>query len=282
MFTPFAFMAEAAAAGYDPDAQAFFDAVEGGGDTLTTTEKDGTNQLVLDMKSLGVWSRLYAFYPLVGSTSTSCKWNLKDPRDLDAAFRLTYTAVGNLTFNTKGWKQDSSTDGGAFSQFKPSDFSATISANISMGMGIYDKGVLSGNGMYDMAMYDGSNENAVIGAGFQSSLNNSYFSLDNAFKSRALAGDEAESFWQLDRASDNPSNGILYRNGASWLASSTGQVFPNRAGGIGLGINNRSGYNYSSNRGYNCFFISQGLGATTSVSFNTAIQTWLTALGKQP
>jgi hypothetical protein len=33
-----------------------------------------------------------ALYPVVGGTATSHKWNLKDPRDLDAAFRLTFTA----------------------------------------------------------------------------------------------------------------------------------------------------------------------------------------------
>jgi hypothetical protein len=39
--------------GYDPDAQAFFDRVTTAGGTLTTTEQNATNQLVLDMKSCG-------------------------------------------------------------------------------------------------------------------------------------------------------------------------------------------------------------------------------------
>jgi hypothetical protein len=33
-----------------------------------------------------------AIYPFVGGTAASHKFNLKDPRDLDAAFRLTFTA----------------------------------------------------------------------------------------------------------------------------------------------------------------------------------------------
>ena len=102
MFAPFiwgATNASGSAGGdaYDTDAQAFFTAVEGGGDTLTTTEKDATNQLVLDLKSDGIWTGMYAIYPFVGATSTSTKWNLKDPRDLDAAYRVSWTGTANFT-----------------------------------------------------------------------------------------------------------------------------------------------------------------------------------------
>jgi len=44
--------------GFDPDAQAFFTAVTGGGDTLTTTEENAINQLVLDLKSANIWTSL--------------------------------------------------------------------------------------------------------------------------------------------------------------------------------------------------------------------------------
>ena len=56
----------AAAGGYDADAQAFFDRVTTAGGTLTTTEKNATNQLVLDMKSAGIWTSMKAIYPMVG------------------------------------------------------------------------------------------------------------------------------------------------------------------------------------------------------------------------
>ncbi len=95
---------------YDTDAQAFFTAVEGGGDTLTTTEKDATNQFVLDLKSAGVWTAMDLIYPFVGGTSTSTKWNLKDPQDTDAAFRITWQNPGNGTFSADGVKGD----GGSF------------------------------------------------------------------------------------------------------------------------------------------------------------------------
>lgn len=51
-------------------------------------QKTAINQLVLDLKGYSIWSKMSAIYPLVGGTDFTHKWNLKDPRDLDAAFRL--------------------------------------------------------------------------------------------------------------------------------------------------------------------------------------------------
>jgi hypothetical protein len=63
--------------GFDPDAQAFFDRVTAAGGTLTTTEKNATNQLVLDMKTAGIWSSMKAIYPMVGASAAACAQNLK-------------------------------------------------------------------------------------------------------------------------------------------------------------------------------------------------------------
>lgn len=83
--------------GFDPDAQAAITAI--GADA---TIGGYLNQLVLDLKGQGnttngtdVWSKCYAIYPFSPTdvstiTSDSTKWNIKDPRDLDAAFRITW------------------------------------------------------------------------------------------------------------------------------------------------------------------------------------------------
>ena len=63
--------------GFDADAQAFFARVTAAGGTLTTTEKNATNQLVLDMKSAGIWSAMKAIYPMVGASAAACAQNLK-------------------------------------------------------------------------------------------------------------------------------------------------------------------------------------------------------------
>jgi len=62
---------------YDADAQAFFDRVTTAGGTLTTTEKNATKQLLLDMKSAGIWTAMRAVYPMVGASAAACAQNLK-------------------------------------------------------------------------------------------------------------------------------------------------------------------------------------------------------------
>jgi hypothetical protein len=63
--------------GFDPDAQAFFDRVTTAGGTLSETEKNATNTLVLDMKSADIWSSMKAIYPMVGSSAAACAQNLR-------------------------------------------------------------------------------------------------------------------------------------------------------------------------------------------------------------
>ena len=46
--------------------------------------------LVNSLKASGVWPRLNALYPMVGGTERAHAYNLKDPRDADSAFRLTF------------------------------------------------------------------------------------------------------------------------------------------------------------------------------------------------
>ena len=85
---------------YDPSAQLFFNAITASGGTLTNTEKSAVNTLVIDLKGYGLWTKMDALYPFVGSGSTEQKYNLKDPQDLDASYRLGFSA--GWTFNVSG------------------------------------------------------------------------------------------------------------------------------------------------------------------------------------
>jgi hypothetical protein len=79
----------------DPDASAFLTAAGITSPTITSA----INTLVLSFKSAGVWTKMRAIYPLVGGTATTHKFNLKDPRDLNAAFRLQFLGGVNHTSN---------------------------------------------------------------------------------------------------------------------------------------------------------------------------------------
>jgi len=86
----------ASGAAVDPDAQAFITAAS----ITNPTQQSAINTLVTDLKGYSIWSKMKALYPFVGGTAAQHKWNLKDPRDLDAAFRLVFS--GGWTHSSTG------------------------------------------------------------------------------------------------------------------------------------------------------------------------------------
>lgn len=82
----------------DPDAKAFINAAG-----LTTLDQiNAINNLVISLKDAGIWVKMDAAYPFIGGTASSCKFNLKDPVDSDAAYRITFS--GSWTINSSGVK----------------------------------------------------------------------------------------------------------------------------------------------------------------------------------
>ena len=81
---------------FDADAQAFITAAG----ITDNTQKSAVNKLTVDTKAAGIWVKSKAIYPFVGGTASSHKWNLKDPQDTNAAFRLTFT--GGWTHSSTG------------------------------------------------------------------------------------------------------------------------------------------------------------------------------------
>jgi hypothetical protein len=91
--------------GPDPDAVAFLTAAGITDPTITL----GIDTLVKDLKGYGIWTKLKAIYPFVGGTATTHKFNLKNPADTNAAFRLvfsggwTHSATGALPNGTNAF-----------------------------------------------------------------------------------------------------------------------------------------------------------------------------------
>ena len=94
-----------AGGGTDADALAFITAAG----ITDATQQSAINTLVTSLKTYGVWTKMKAIYPFVGGTASAHKFNLKDPRDLDAAFRLvfsggwTHSSTGALPNGTNGY-----------------------------------------------------------------------------------------------------------------------------------------------------------------------------------
>jgi hypothetical protein len=82
----------------DTDVLAFITAAS----ITDATQKSAINKLVTDLKSASIWTKMKAIYPFVGGTASQHKFNLKDSRDLDAAYRLNF--VNGWTHSSTGAK----------------------------------------------------------------------------------------------------------------------------------------------------------------------------------
>jgi len=82
---------------YDTDALAYFTA-----NTAITNDadKNAINTFYLGLKSDGIYTKIKAMYLPIWGSAASSKWNLVNPVDSDAAFRLTFTT--GWTFSSSG------------------------------------------------------------------------------------------------------------------------------------------------------------------------------------
>jgi hypothetical protein len=129
---------------FDADAQAFFDRVTTAGGSLSTTEQDAVNQLVLDLKANSLWTPMKAIYPMVGASAAACAQNLKSSS-------FTGTFNGGWTFASTGVKPNGTTGymstGANASQFTEnsqhfSNYSRqlTNTGKVELGLVSYDSG----------------------------------------------------------------------------------------------------------------------------------------------
>jgi hypothetical protein len=81
---------------YDTDALHFFDSAA----ISDTISRNALNNFIKALKDSSLWSKFIAVYPMVGGSSISAMYNLKDPRNSDDAFRLTFN--GSPLFSQAG------------------------------------------------------------------------------------------------------------------------------------------------------------------------------------
>jgi len=106
----------------DPDAQAFITAAG----ITNSTQQTAINTLVVSLKANGLWTKMSALYPMVGGSAFSHKFNLKNPLDTNAAFRLSF--IGGWTHSANG-ALPNGTNGYADTFYNPSINLTNINSN---------------------------------------------------------------------------------------------------------------------------------------------------------
>lgn len=244
----------------DPDAQAFITAAS----ITDPTQQGAINTLVTDLKGYSIWTKFKAIYPIVGGTAASHKWNLKDPRDLDAAFRLTFAT---------GWTHSSTgmTPSNAFADtfLTPLTSLGLDNAHISY----YSRTNVVGQLQIDMGSIDGSGQiYAIFNYNTQRfvAINNSGFLVPLLANTTGLLIENRRNSTQIQS----------YKSGSLVNTASIGSVIlGNRK--IYLGAANNAGSPLG-NSTKQCAFASIGDGLTDAeaANFYTAVQAYQVSLSR--
>ena len=264
---PFSFI-KSVGSSLDPDAEAFLTAI---GNTSPTIES-AINTMVVDLKSYGLWTKLLVIYPFVGGTATSNKYNLKDPRDLDVAFRLTFN--GGIT-QTNGFNPNG-TNGYAQTYYIPNNNVTLNNEHISIYSNTNNT-PSAGDNVDIGTIGDGLEYSSLLGlrgtSGTISRFN--YETITASDTTRA-------GFFVVEKSSANSPK--IYKNGTLQLNGTSGG---NGLSSYGVLIGTTSLFGSSpygdgySNQNYCFVSMGSGLTATDNTNLYTAVQACQTTLGRQ-
>lgn len=252
----------------DSDAAAFISAAG----ITNCTQKVAIDNLVISLKSNGLWTKMKAIYPFVGGTAFSHKWNLKDPRDLDAAFRLAY--IGTQIHNANGYTTNGIPNDCANSFLNPiTDLASLDSAHMS----IYSRTDITSTSNADFGC--ASNTNIRFMMEMRHSDGRIYNDMYGATVNRMSAATaNSLGLFVGNRTSSTVAN--TWRNSTKLTTDSTTRTtsppsIPMYVGGV-------NGFGAASNARTYCFAtIGDGLTDADVANLYTIIQAYETALGRQ-
>jgi hypothetical protein len=245
----------------DPDAQAFITAAA----ITDPTQQGAINTLVTDLKGYSIWTKFKAIYPIVGGSASSHKFNLKDPRDLDAAFRLNFAT---------GWTHSST-------GMTPSNAWANTFLNANS--------ILTQNSTH-ISYYSRTNSNGSevemggLSGGAQLLLeirtsNITYFVVNQGGGYPTYSDTDSRAFYVGNRTASNVING--WKNGVKVANNTTASTTPPNFN-LYLGAYNNGGGTPLSPTTKQCAFasIGDGLTDTEAANFYTAVQAYQVALSR--
>jgi hypothetical protein len=251
--------------GLDPDAQAFLSAAGITDATITTA----IDTLVIQLKAIGVWAKLKAIYPFVGGTATTHKFNLKNPADTNAAFRLSF--VGGWTHSANG--------------ALPNGTNAYADTFLNQLL----------NGQQDSAhisYYSRTTSNGLeieIGSTTNNFANGSlieirtsgitYYKVNTTSNYMTYTDPDAKGFYMANRTLSNLTN--AWKNGIKESQASTASNTPAN-NNVYLGaVNNVSTPQFFTTKECALASIGDGLTDTEAANYYTAVQSFQTTLNRQ-
>jgi hypothetical protein len=236
------------------------------------TQQSAIRQLVADLKSNSLWSKMVAIYPFVGAAASPHSYNLKDP----TLYQITWH--GTVTHNANGITPNGTTGYGdtglngntnlSLNDFSCGVYSRTASTAVSAELGS------SGSSSSYCEMYVRYTDNKM------------YCEMYSSPGISELSGTVTNSqglFTGTRRGTNNATDLEIYRNATSIANGSAGTAtgtIPNKNLYIGAS-NNISGAAEFSARNLAFAFYGKGLTDTDVSNLYTLVQTYQTTLSRQ-
>lgn len=250
---------------YDADAQAFITATG----ITDLTQKNAINQFVLDLKGYSIWTKFSALYPFVGGTATTHKYNLKNPLDTDAAFRLVFnggwihSANGALPNGTNAYANTFLVPNTSLA-LNSAHISFYSRTNIASGLDVGSGGAGFVGGIYILNRWSTDLRNYTNVHGNTSVIELTGWS-------------RGDGFFTLRR--NNSTQIINSRNGVNNTLSQTSSSKTTQPIWIGAMNNNGSGGFYSARQAAFAS-IGDGISDVELSNFTTAVQAFQTSLSR--
>lgn len=262
--TPRDYSVAGGAVAYDTDAQAYFTANTA---ITSSADKNAINSFYLGLKSDGIYSKIKAMYlPIWGSASVS-KWNLVNPLDTNAAFRLTF-ATG-YTFTNSGMK------GNGTSAYAITYLFPNLIPQNSAHLSLYSRTNVA-EGVIDMG-----NSGTFVGANYNLiTLRNSSNLISigiNSTLQDTVSNTDSRSFFIANRTASNVLN--CFKNNTKIINTTTASLTP-EPNAIYISSVNRDNtpLTYSSKE-FSFVSIGNGLTDTEANKFYNRVQTLMTYFG---
>lgn len=230
---------------------------------------------VTTLKNDGIWTKLYALYPFVGATEQSNKYNLVNT----GSYTLGFT--GSWVYNDNGVSANG-TNTFADTSFIPTSSVSDYVKNSSLSVYVRTNTTSSGYDMGSEGVPDGVTVSRTY---FISKGGGNKAQYDIATTQLISTNDVTGSgFWIATVSGSSTNNQRIFRNGTT-IANQTNTPANNLASNfsiyIGANNNRGTGANAFTSESFSLSSIGKGLTDSEAATYNTAVQTFQTTLGRQ-
>ena len=251
---------------YDVDAKAFINAAG----ITDATQQLAIKTLVSSLQNNNLWTNMKAIYPMVGGTAidpSPHKYNLKDPQDTDAAFRLTF--AGGWTHSATG-ATPNGLNGIANSHIVLNDVISSVDA---MSYGYYSRDT---SDVASLSYEMGTFQSGAVSVMLINYVGSWYYQVNDG-SYETIANSNTDGFFVANRSGASALE--AYRNGSLYDTENSPS---NSLSTLNFGIGGIYGANGWGSKECAFAFIYDGsLDATQNSNLYNAVQAFNTTLGRQ-